>query len=469
MTSRSKRSFFLYFVLPSLYLMGAPLLAQQQAVRELTQISLRAGVAPLPNPLLGSEISGTIPNPHGASIDYRPAAGGLSPFNAFFRDFGTNGRSCFSCHSPVEGWSINPPLIQFRFNSSAGTSPLFRPVDGAVCPKANVATVDARRKAYALLLNKGLIRIERGIPENAEFELVAHEGTYCNDISEQKLSMFRRPLPTSNLKFQSTIMWDGREAQEGGSLRDTLKKQAIAAHRDHAQAQNDPTDAELNDIVDYQLKVFQAQMISREAGPLNEWGGVGGPVFLSHWGFQEGLNTDPLDQDVFTIFSGWNQPDARRPYAAARSAIVRGQELFNRKSFLIEGTEGKGTASFMGACSSCHNTPAVGTHSLPRFFNTGVAEAKRRTKDLPLYTFRNKQTGETLQLSDPGRGLITGIWDDLGAFKPVGLRGLSARLPLFHDGSAASIESVLNHYQQRFGIDWTSQERADLLAFLKAL
>ena len=464
-----RSTFFLVSAFAFLSLSAASSFAQEQAVKELAQLSLKAGVAVLPNPVLGSQISAAIPNPHGSAIDYRPATGGLSPFNAFFRDFGGNGRSCFSCHSPIEGWSITPELIQFRFNASSGTWPIFRPVDGAVCPQADVSTIGARREAYALLLKKGLIRIEKGIPENADFELIAHEGTYCNEITDQKLSLYRRPLPTANLKYQSTIMWDGRETEEGQSLRDTLRKQAINAHRSHAEAHSDPTDAELDSIIDYQLMVFQAQMKSNEAGPLNEWGGAAGPVFLSHWGFYEGINTNPFNPDVFTIFDGWKQPESGRPYSSARTSVARGQAVFNRKTFLIEGTQGNQDQAFLGSCSSCHNTPAVGSHSVPRYFKTGVADALRRASDMPLYTFRHKQTGETVQLSDPGRALVSGRWNDLGAFKPVGLRGLSARLPLFHDGSASSIGAVLDHYQKRFKIDWTREERADLLAFLKAL
>ncbi|HEY8926398.1 MAG TPA: hypothetical protein VIU64_18580, partial [Polyangia bacterium] len=39
-----------------------------------------------------------------------------------------------------------------RFEASQGNDPLFRPVDGAVSPNADVSTLEARRAAYALLL-----------------------------------------------------------------------------------------------------------------------------------------------------------------------------------------------------------------------------------------------------------------------------------------------------------------------------
>jgi cytochrome c peroxidase len=63
-----------------------------------------------------------------------------------------------------------------------------------------------------MLLNKALIRIGIGIPSGAEFSLVSVDDPY-NFASAQELSLFRRPLPTSNLKFLTDVMWDGRETR----------------------------------------------------------------------------------------------------------------------------------------------------------------------------------------------------------------------------------------------------------------
>ena len=62
-----------------------------------------------------------------------------------------------------------------------------------------------------------------------------------------------------------------------------------------------------------------------------------------------------------------------------------------------------------------------------------------RTPDLPLYTFRNKMTGETRQLTDAGRDNINGLWSDLARFKTPTLRALAARAP-FHNGMVHSRE-----------------------------
>jgi cytochrome c peroxidase len=99
----------------------------------------------------------------------------------------------------------------------------------------------------------------------------------------------------------------------------------------------------------------------------------------------------------------------------------------------------------------------------------GLTDASRRTRDLPLYTLRNNATGETIQTTDPGKALVSGKWADIGKFKGPILRGVSMRAPYFHNGSAASLDAVLDFYESRFGLGLTVQQRADLLAFLNAL
>ena len=122
-----------------------------------------------------------------------------------------------------------------------------------------------------------------------------------------------------------------------------------------------------------------------------------------------------------------------------------------------------------GTCTICHDTPNVGNHSVPMPLNIGVADAARRTPDLPLYTLRNTATGEVVQTTDPGRAMVTGRWRDVGKFKGPILRALAARAPYFHDGSAASLADVVAFYNTRFNLELTAREQADLLAFLRTL
>jgi cytochrome c peroxidase len=401
--------------------------------------------------------------------------------NEFFQDLGTNGRGCVTCHTAEEGWTITPAGVQERFERTGGTDPIFRTNDGANSPNADVSTVKARRAAYSMLLTKGLIRVGIGIPNNAEFELAAVDDPYgFAGVSE--LSLFRRPLPSTNLKFLSTVMWDGRETFPGQSIHFDLSHQANEATTGHAQGAP-LTDAQRESIVAFETALFTAQIRDERAGNLTARNANGGPVNLSNQDFYIGINDlfgdsqtgAPFDPVVFNIYDAWKGLTGSGKNRA-RAAVARGEELFNTKLIRISNVSGINDEEAFGApavvngtCTICHDTPNSGNHSVPAPLNIGLADADRRTPDMPLYTLRNKTTGETKQTTDPGRALITGNWKDIGRFKGPILRAVAARAPYFHDGSAKDLRAVIEFYDQRFGIGFTEQEKADLLAFLRTL
>src|SRR5215467_8223802 len=161
--------------------------------------------------------SGFIPNlfpfqdPTG-KVETLTTTGKVDLTGPFFQSLGTNGRSCSTCHQPSDAWTVSAAHIADRFEATGGLDPIFRTNDGSNCDHDNdVSTVDGRRAAYSLLISRGLIRISLPIPDNAEFEVVSVKNPYgCNETAS--LSMYRRPLPSTNLRFLSTVMWDGRES-----------------------------------------------------------------------------------------------------------------------------------------------------------------------------------------------------------------------------------------------------------------
>jgi len=98
-----------------------------------------------------------------------------------------------------------------------------------------------------------------------------------------------------------------------------------------------------------------------------------------------------------------------------------------------------------------------------------IADAPFRTPDLPLYRLRNKATGVTRDTSDPGMAFVTGLWRDVSRFKAPHLRGVASRAPYFHNGMAATLADVVEHYDSIDNIGLTDAEKADLTAFLSAL
>jgi cytochrome c peroxidase len=406
--------------------------------------------------------------------------------NAFFKDLGTNGRRCVTCHQASDAWSVTPTHLRDRFNATHGKDPIFRTNDGSGCPTQDVSTESARRSAYNLLLTKGLIRIEQQIPENAEFTVLDNDNPYGCD-STSAISAYRRPLPATNIPYLSTVMWDGRETfkDDKGNFQSIdfdLAQQAIDATKAHAQGQP-PTPEEIQEIVDFETHIFTAQTHDSEAGELDVDGAKGGPIHLSKQEFFIGIN-DPLGMNptgttfsptIFGIYDKWAHIEDRRydEHTAVRRAVARGQKLFNTLSIPITGVAGLNDVlkadTINGFCGTCHDSPNVGDHSVPAPLNIGLVDASRRTSDLPLVTVMCNATGVITQVSDIGRAMVTGKCADIGKFKGPILRGLAARAPYFHNGSAATLEDAVDFYDTRFTLHLSQRDKDDLVDFLKTL
>jgi hypothetical protein len=435
-----------------------------------------------------------LPDPSGFVETYNVNNTSIDLTGAFFQSLGTNGRSCSSCHRPAEAWSVSAGEVQLRFLLTQGLDPIFRTNDGSNCDHdINTSTMDGRRAAYGLLLSRGLIRIPLAVPADAQFTVVSVQNPYgCNDMST--LSMYRRPLPATNLRFLSTVMFDGREsspqtgtekityATNPADLLADLAHQAIDATTGHAQATTPPTPQQVQDIVSFEMQLRTAQAIDFRAGVLNADEANGGPVPLAFQPFFIGINDSfpasfhlnpfgtPFNPAIFDLFDAWT--NSGNPY---RARIARGQAVFNSKPINITGVAGindvLGLQSLSGTCGTCHDTPNVGDHSFPAPLNIGVGDltSPLDVTYLPVITLRNNKTGATVQTTDPGRALITGLWADVGKVKGPILRGLAARAPYFHNGSAASLGDVVTFYDKRFNVSFTDQEKADLIAFLNSL
>jgi cytochrome c peroxidase len=460
----------------------------------LVSIPSLAGDTSLPNML-------RFPNPTGFAATFS-TTGKVDLTGPFFQSLGTNGRSCGSCHQPSDGWTVIPAHLQQRFDATDGTDPVFRTVDGSNAPELDVSTVDARRSAYSMLLSKGLIRIGIAMPSGpgVEFELIAVDDPYGH-ASAQDLSLFRRPLPATNLKFLSTVMWDGRETFKDPASHDCvigttncfatlpfdLADQSNAATLGHAQGAIPLSDEQRQAIVAFESTLFTAQVFDVNAGELNASQAFGGPDYLSaqdsYFGDNDAIAGDyrtgaKFDSTVFHTYDAWYHSPASdnanaNSRVAARGAVVRGQAIFNTR--LINITDVKGLNDDLnvkvipGTCTTCHDMPNAGDHSVPAPLNIGIADASRRTPDMPLYTLRNLQTGETIQTTDPGKALLSGKWKDIGRFKGPILRGLAARAPYFHNGFAADLAAAVDFYDTRFTLNLSDQEKSDLIAFLQTL
>jgi mono/diheme cytochrome c family protein len=119
------------------------------------------------------------------------------------------------------------------------------------------------------------------------------------------------------------------------------------------------------------------------------------------------------------------------PNSFNKEAASRGQEIFNG----------------VGRCGTCHIPPTytdVLTGPDPR---VPVLHAASEVGADPRYAARSAT----------------------GLYRTTPLRALWQHPPYFHDGSAADLLAVVNHYNQFFGLNLTDQQKADLVEFLKSL
>lgn len=463
-------------------------------------------------------------DPAGAVATFS-TAGNIHETNPFFQSLGTNGRTCATCHEPDQGFSLSAAGVKQVYERTHGSDPLFAAFDGANCPTASSIS----RETHSLLLQSGLIRIGITLPQNTEFEISAvHDPYGCAIATDEStgrplISIYRRPIPSTNLRFLSAVMFDGREtlkplntsASFEANLIYDLTDQANSAVTGHAQGQP-PSAQQLAQIVQFELGLSTAQISSDKAGSLQPHGANGGPLYLSTQPYYPGNNDvlggDPkgakFNPDVFSLYTEWQKPDVNgarydgrndwedHEKNEAREDIAAGEVLFNTHQLTITNVRGLNDsaslgspATIAGTCTTCHDTPNVGNHSvaLPLDIATSrqagyesdpaIISALRELSapDLPVFEITGcpdpTHPGETIKYytSDPGKALVTGLCADINRGKGPVLRGLAARAPYFHNGAAANLDEVVNFYNERFQMNLTSKEKRQLIAFLNSL
>ena len=447
-------------------------------------------------------------------------AGAIDESGQFFQSLGTNDRSCGSCHRADQAMSLSSAGARAIYAQTHGKDPLFATVDGANCPNDD----GRERSSHSLLLDRGLIRIGLALPANPEFTIsVVHDPYGCAithdaNTGAETISVYRRPLPTTNLHFLSAIMFDGRDTilpltaagTFANNLIADLKQQALEATLIHAQAAAPPTNGQLADIVNFELGLSTAQIYSAQAGWLSHHGAAGGPLDLSmqryYPGINDSLGADPtgaaFNSSSMTLFSTWDKDDraAQRGEEQAsketREKIAAGEKLFNTAVATIADVRGLNDnpalgspAVIEGTCTTCHDAPNVGNHSLPLPLDIATSRqpayesnpnivaglGKLTPPDLPVFEIRgctdpqNPSNTVVLYTSDPGKALISGKCSDVNRGKGPILRGLAARAPYFHNGAAANLNQLIDFYNERFQMNFTDEQKEDLIAFLNSL
>jgi cytochrome c peroxidase len=421
----------------------------------------------------------------------------LTARNRFFDPrLGTNGQSCATCHEPDQAFSITLPFIREKFETTGGTHPLFRANDTADRPDADVSTVEARRQAFRLKLEHGLTRIARPVgPATRDFEIEAQNTVRfgpqpsTNDPQAPglpRISTFRRPLVNTNVHFDSAVLWDGRVATPSPL---NMRAQVQGAARALLLA-GVVTNEAADEVAAFMTGVFTAQKKDDNAGQLDARGATGGVKELVALSQDPAAPCTPAADPAtctpvvpattakMTLFDAWTGLRGGGTNEA-RAAAARGQAIFN------EPTGPTGARR----CAGCHSVDHLGNNPSPNFFNRlnldSVARMEAlaaieprlssmvdRVRQLPEFCVRRttSPSGTCDDLTtDPGRATVTGLFADIGKFKPPILRGLAGRPPFFHNGAAESLEELVLFYDTRFNFGLTAEQQADLVAFLRGL
>jgi cytochrome c peroxidase len=149
--------------------------------------------------------------------------------------------------------------------------------------------------------------------------------------------------------------------------------------------------------------------------------------------------------------------------ASFERTVLSGNSRYDRWTFgdkaAMTEQEIRGRDLFFGKanCTRCHAGP---NFSDSMFHNLGVGQNKLQP--------------------DPGRFAVTKAKEDRGAFKTPTVRDIAKTAPYMHDGSEKTLEDVVEFYvkggvknpnldTRMEPLNLTAQEKADLVAFMKAL
>jgi len=399
--------------------------------------------------------------------------------NPFFQALGTNPRSCATCHAPDQGWTMTAEANKELFKDTDGLAPLFNLVDEGSRPDADISTKDLRRQVFGPTTVKlAVTRFTRTIPPAGEFTVAPEDPSGFSDSI--RVLNFRRPTASANESKVSSILNTSGPVQDIPATLANLMNGAAGLHEQRDVVNNPvPTD-QRNAGRDFMFGVFFAQIKDNGAGRLDAGGALGGPTNLAGFPFMLGMNdpaTASFSRKVFNIFDAWEVYAVNGRHndceGDARAAIFRGQEIFNFLEFEISGVPGFNDVlaqpTMTGTCSTCHNTPNVGGHSVIRMMDIGTADEPNCNPAFPILAVTNKANPAlTRRICDMGRG-GNGVWADLAKFRVPPLRGLAGRAPYFHDGQAKNIKQAIKYHEERFNIDLSHGKRRDLEAFLGAL
>ena len=334
------------------------------------------------------------PSPAGGNVK-----NGRKLFVGEFPGVKGNGRTCATCHVPVDAFQLTPAhaedqwqeLQRARATNPRADSPLFRSIDA-----------DDFGQDFTLLRRHALVRVSIRLPRDADGNKLVWP---LDDPGADEVKLFRATPTVRNVAFTTPFQYDGRF--------ETLQEQAIGALVVHAEIEHNsiPNPNFLDDVAAFQNAQFSSAGVQTMATalangklapdpdpPLNELETLGKTLFQRHC----------------TVCHG----------GPKQTVPISGLELF--QDIFVS------------------RPPPPFASDLP--FPT--------PPPLPVRLWAIRIPGQTepliLPSTDPGKLLISGRAEDFNQFEVPALFGVGSTAPYFHDNSAATLEDVLLQYQNLF-------------------
>jgi cytochrome c peroxidase len=254
-----------------------------------------------------------------------------------------------------------------------------------------------------------------------------------------------------NVRYQTSLFWDGRAADLETQVRTPLLGPAEHALRDEsAVGQIVRQDESYATAFTRLLHVPKADLSLRE-------------VSLALVAFEQ------------TLVAG-NSPFDRYEYGhdahALTPAAIRGLELFRGRA-RCESCHRIGESSALFTDGEFHPSPIP----IPAPVLAQLGELTEKVANLRKrgdIDGLNALVATDREIAPLGRFVVTLAPKDIGAFKTPSLRNVSLLGPYMHDGSVAGLAQAIefelySRTEQNYPLVFTEDERADLLQFLEAL
>lgn len=425
----------------------------------------------------------------------------------FFTAIGPNGRACVTCHQPADAMSLSAASAARQWDRRGAADPLFAAGDGSNCP----SLPQGERASHSLLIDHGLIRIDRPWPPKAvtpdlRIEVVRDPST-CNldarhGLKAGHVSVFRRPRPVANFKYIEAMgfAYDPKAGMplpvdpetgkpvSGNLMADARVPSLSAQMRDaagtHLAFIKNLDRGDVERILAFERSVFVAQQADARGGALDAAGAKGGPAML-----RDSLpgRLGSQGTPVWSEFEAWEKATAAEratwspEVRAFRDSVARGARVFRDRTFLITDSAGINSPVGFGnpvrnSCVFCHNMSFMGMDVAPGQVDLGTTNQPFADPmpHLPLFRVTclgkpHPHYGRTIMTSDPGYALTTGRCSDVGRITLQSMRGLSARAPYFSNGVARDIRGIVDYYDRRYAIGFSEQEKTDLVNLMRAL